>query len=75
MCGFLQGDSYSPVYLKFCIPRIPVYKLLQEYKAYRMGQPRKRVVKRIYSLFVNDLKVCQESQKNLERRKRDDCTG
>ena len=73
MCGFLQGDSYSPV--GFCIPGISVCKLLQEYKAYRMGQPRKRDVKRIYSLFVDDLKVCQESQKNLEKRKRDDCTG
>ena len=73
MCGFLQGDSYSPV--GFCIPGISVCKLLQEYKAYGMGQPRKRDVKRIYSLFVDDLKVCQESQKNLERRKRDDCTG
>ena len=73
MCGFLQGDSYSPV--GFCIPGISVCKLLQEYKAYRMEQPRKRDVKCIYSLFVDDLKVCQESQKNLERRKRDDCTG
>ena len=37
MCGFLQGDSYSPV--GFCISEIPVCKLLQQSKGYRIGTP------------------------------------
>ena len=35
LCGFLQGDSYSPV--GFCLTEIPVCNLLQETKGYRMG--------------------------------------
>ena len=64
MCGFLQGDSYSPV--GFCISEIPVCKLLQDPKGYRMGQSRNRGVKRTHSLFVDDLKVYQESHKTLK---------
>ena len=64
MCGFLQGDSYSPV--AFCICEISVCKLLQESKGYRMGQPGKRDVKRTHSLFVDDLKVYQESHETLK---------
>ena len=52
MCRFLQGDSYSPV--GFCISEIPVCKLLQESKGYRMGQPGKRDVKRTQSWFVDE---------------------
>ena len=37
ICGFLQGDSYSSI--SFCISEIPVCKLLQESKGFRMGQP------------------------------------
>ena len=55
MCGFLQDDSYSLV--GFCISEIPVCKLLQKSKGYRMGQPGQRDVKRTHSLFVDDLKV------------------
>ena len=40
MCGFLQGDSYSPVGV--CISEIPVCKLLQQSKGYRMGAPGNR---------------------------------
>ena len=36
-CGFLQGDSYSPV--GFSISEIPVCLLLQQSKGYRMGPP------------------------------------
>ena len=64
MCGFLQGDSYSP--LGFCMSEIPVCKLLQESKGYRMGQPGKRDVKRTHNLFVDDLTVYQESHKTLK---------
>ena len=55
MCGFLQGDSYSPV--GFCKSEIPVCKLFEESKGYRMGQPGKRNVKRTHCLSVDDLKV------------------
>ena len=64
MCDFLQGDSYSPV--GFCISEIPICKLLQESKGYRMGLPGKRDVKCTHSLFVDDLKVHQESHKTLK---------
>ena len=64
LCGFLQGDSYSPV--GFCITEIPVCILLQHSRGYRMGEPGNRVVKRTHSLFVDDLKVYQESHKALK---------
>ena len=63
-CGFLQGDSYSPV--GFCLSEIPVCKLLQETKGYRMGEPGNRKIKRTHSLFVDDLKVYQESHEILK---------
>ena len=64
LCGFLQGDSYSPV--GFCITEIPVSIILQHSRGYRMGEPGNRVVKRTHSLFVDDLKVYQESHKALK---------
>ena len=48
--GFLQGDSYSPV--GFCIPKIPVCKLLQESKGHHIRQPGKRDLKHTHSLLV-----------------------
>ena len=62
-CGFLQRDSYSPV--GFCISEIPVCRLLQQRRGYRMGPPVKRDVSRAHSLFVDDLKVYQESHEIL----------
>ena len=64
LCGFLQGDSYSPV--GFCITEIPVCILLQHSRGYRMGEPGNRVIKRTHSLFVDDLKVYQQSHKALK---------
>ena len=64
MCGFLQGDSYSP--MGFCLSEVPVCKFLRETKGYRMGQPGKREVRRTHSLFIDDLKVYQESHKILK---------
>ena len=61
--GFLQGDSYSPV--EFCITEIPVCKLLQQSKGYRMVDPGNRNISRTRSLFVDDLKQYQESHKAL----------
>ena len=60
MCGFLQGDSYSPV--GFCISEIPVCKLLQQSKGYRMGASGNRSISsRTHNLFIDDLKQYQES--------------
>ena len=64
LCGFLQGDSYSSV--GFCITEIPVCILLQHSRGYRMGEPGNCVIKRTHSLFVDDLKVYQESHKALK---------
>ena len=64
MYGFLKSDRYSHV--GFHISEIPVCKLLQESKGYRMGKPGKRDVKSTHSLFVDNLKVYQESQKTLK---------
>ncbi len=64
LCGFLQGDSYSPV--GFCITEIPVCILLQHSRGYRMGEPGNRLVKRTHSLFVDDLKVYQENYNTLK---------
>ena len=58
-CGFLQGDSYSPV--GFCISEIPVCLLLQQSKGYRMGPLGCRDISRTHSLFVDDLKQYQEN--------------
>ena len=63
-CGFLQGDSYSPV--GFCITEIPIAKLLEQSKGYRMGEPGMRNVNRTHSFFVDDLKVYQESHDLLK---------
>ena len=65
MCGFLQGDSYSPV--GFCISEIPVCKLLQHSKGYRMGAPGNRSISRTHSPFIDDLKQYQESYEIINK--------
>ena len=64
LCGFLQGNSHSPV--GFCISEIPICILLQHSRGYGMGEPGNCFVKRTHSLFVDDLKVYQESHEALE---------
>ena len=56
-CGFIQGDSYSPVGFFLYIRATSVCNLLQESNRYRMGEPGNRDIKRTHSLFVDDLKV------------------
>ena len=63
MRGFLQGDSYSPV--GFCIFETPVCRLLQQSRGYRICPSGSRDVRQRHSLFVNDLKVYQESHEIL----------
>ena len=64
MCGFLQGDSYSPI--GFCVSEIPVCKLLQQSKGYMMGAPGNRSISRTHSLFIDDLKQYQESHEIIK---------
>ena len=49
-----------------CLSEVPMCKLLQETKGYRMGQLGKGEVKRTHSLFIDDLKVYQGSHKILK---------
>ena len=63
-CGFLQGDSHSPV--GFCITEIPIAKRLEQSKGFRMGEPGKRDVSRTHSLLVDDLKAYQKSHNLLK---------
>ena len=67
LCGFLQGDSYSPV--GFCISEILVCILLKLSCGYITGETDNRIVKRTNSLFVDDLKIYQESHNALENVK------
>ena len=62
--GFLQGDSFSPV--GFCICEIPVLMLIDNLQGYRMGPPGARIVNKTHSLFLDDLKVYQETEEQLE---------
>ena len=62
--GFLQGDSYSPV--GFCLTGVLISLLTEETDGYTMGQRDKERVKRTQSLFINDLKIYQESHRKLE---------
>ena len=64
LCGFFQGDSYSPV--GFCLTEVPVCRLIESTRGYRMGKSGERRLKRIHSLFIDDLKVYQENHKRLE---------
>ena len=62
--GFLQGDSFSPV--GFCICEIPILMLIESSKGYRMGPPGARIVNKTHSLFLDDLKIYQETEEQLE---------
>ena len=64
VCGFVQGDSYSPV--GFCLTEVLVGKLLKASKGYKMGRPGQRNIKRTHSLFIDDLKTYQENHKMLQ---------
>ena len=61
---FLQSDSYSPV--GFCLTEVPAAMLTEESNGYKMGQRGEERVKRMHSLFVDDLKIYQQSHQKLE---------
>ena len=61
--GFLQADNYSLV--GFCVSEIPVCKLLQQSKGYRVGRARKQ--NRAWNTqLVGNMKQYQESHKTLK---------
>ena len=62
--GFLHGDSYSSA--GFCLTEVPVAMLIEESDGYKMGQKGEERVKRTHSLFMDDLKIYQESHQKLE---------
>ena len=62
--GFLQEVSYSPV--RFCLTEVPTSMLIEKTDEYTMGQRNKKRVKRTHSLFIDDLKINQESNRKLE---------
>ena len=62
--GFLQGDNYSLV--GFCLTEVPISMLIEETDGYTMGRRDEERVKRTHSLFIDDLKIYQESQRKLE---------
>ena len=62
--GFLQGDNYSLV--GFCLTEVPISMLIEETDGYTMGRRDEERVKRTHSLFIDDLKIYQESHRKLE---------
>ena len=67
----MQGDSYSPV--GFCLTEVPIAMLLDETEEYKLGQPGGRCIKRIQSLFIDDLEVYQERWSKERWSKERDC--
>ena len=62
--GFLQGDSYYQV--GFCLTEVPILMLIEDTDEYIMGRRDEERVKRTHSLFIDDLKIYQESHRKLE---------
>ena len=62
--GFLQRDSYFLV--GFCLTEITISMLIEETDGYTMGRRDEERVKRKRSLFIDDLKIYQESHRKLE---------
>jgi hypothetical protein len=64
-CGFFQGDSFSPV--GFCITEIPLSVMLEKMPGYMMGEQNLRNTKINRFYFIDDLKVVQGSEADLQR--------
>ena len=61
---FLQGDSYSPV--GFRLSEVLISMLIEETDGYTVGQRDEERVKRIHSLFIEDLNIYQENHRKRE---------
>ena len=59
----MQGDSYSLT--GFCLTEVPISMLIEE-TDYTVGQRDKERVKIAHSLFIDNLKIYQESHQKLE---------
>ena len=57
--SFWQGDSYSSVGV--CLTEVPIAMLLDEIEGYKLFQPGRRCMKKMHSLFYDDLNVYQEN--------------
>jgi hypothetical protein len=64
-CGFFQGDAFSPV--GFCITEIPLSVLLEKMPGYMMGEQNLRNTKINRFYFIDDLKIVQGSEADLQR--------
>ena len=47
----------------FCLTEVPVAMLLEQTDGYKMGKPGEQNHKRTHCLFIDDLKVYQENDK------------
>ena len=50
----------------FCLTEVPIAMLLDESEGYKLGQPGRECIKRMHSLFIDDLKVYQENHHKME---------
>ena len=50
----------------FCLTEVPIAMILDESEGYKLGQPGRECIKRMHSLFIDDLKVYQENHHKME---------
>ena len=62
--GFYQGDNHSPV--GFCITEIPLGRKLAHRPRYQLGPRNNRGPKVTHFYFINDLKVVEANEKELQ---------
>ena len=62
--GFLQGDNYSPV--GFYLAEVADSMLFKETDGYTKGQREEERVKGTCCLFIDDLKIYEESHQKLK---------
>ena len=66
--GFCQGGNLSPV--GFCITEIPLGPKLAQRPSYQLGTRNNREPKVTHFYFIDDLKVVESNEKDLQETKR-----
>ena len=66
--GFYQGDNLSPV--EFCITEIPLGRKLAQRPGYQLGPRNNRGPKVTHFYFIDDLKVVESSEIDLQETNR-----
>ena len=66
--GFYQGDNLSPV--GFCITEIPLGRKLAQRPGYQLGPRNNRGPKVTHFYFIDDLKVVESNEKDLQETNR-----